>query len=65
MEYLSLLRKRSVAEHLREAGVEVTFEVVPGAPYGFEAWAPDTPLTRDYICRAQAWLRQVFDGTEG
>jgi acetyl esterase/lipase len=53
------------AKRLREAGVEVTFEVVPGAPHGFEAWAPDTTIARDYICSAQTWLRQALDGTQG
>ncbi len=47
---------RTYAERLRAAGVEVTVEIVPGAPHGFEAWAPNASITRDYIGRAQAWL---------
>lgn len=53
------------AERLREANVEVTFEVVSGAPHGFESWAPDTTITRKYISCAQAWLRQALEGTQG
>lgn len=46
------------AERLRAAGVDVTLDSVPGAPHGFEAWAATTALARDYIGRAQDWLRQ-------
>jgi acetyl esterase/lipase len=33
---------RAYIQHLRDAGVDCTFDVVPGAPHGFEVWAPDT-----------------------
>jgi acetyl esterase/lipase len=52
---------RDYVERLRAAGVEVTFEVVPGAPHGFEAWAPNTPLARDYVKSAQVWLGQMLN----
>jgi acetyl esterase/lipase len=51
---------RDYAERLRAAGVEATLEVVPGAPHGFEAWAPNTSLARNYVKSAQAWLGQVL-----
>lgn len=47
-------------EALRAAGVDVTFEIVPGAPHGFEAWAPDAQLSRDYVASAQAWLHRTL-----
>src|SRR5215467_4366954 len=53
---------RAYAERLRAAGVEATFEVAPGAPHGFEAWAPDMAIARDHISRAQVWLRQSLKG---
>lgn len=46
----------SYAEQLRAAGVEVEFDVVPGAAHGFENWAFSTTLAHDLIRRAQAWL---------
>ncbi|MGO8948431.1 MAG: alpha/beta hydrolase [Ktedonobacterales bacterium] len=53
------------AQRLRAAGVEVTLDIVAGAPHGFEAWASNTALARDYIGRAQAWLRQAIRAREG
>ncbi len=44
------------ARRLEEAGVDVTLEIVSGAPHGFEAWASDTDLARDLLARARAWL---------
>jgi acetyl esterase/lipase len=44
------------ARRLRAAGVDTTVHVVPGAPHGFEAWAPDTGFARGYLATARAWL---------
>lgn len=44
------------ADRLRESGVAVTVDVVPGAPHGFENWARTTPIARTTIERAQDWL---------
>ena len=52
---------RAYAERLRAAGVDVTFEVVSGAPHGFEVWAQQSPLSRAYIEGAQAWLRRALE----
>lgn len=46
------------ARRLRAAGVETTVHVVPGAPHGFEAWATDTGLARQYLATARSWLRE-------
>jgi acetyl esterase/lipase len=48
------------ARRLRAAGVEATFETVPGAPHGFEAWAPKTGVSRDYLATARAWLDRAL-----
>ncbi|RLK52621.1 alpha/beta hydrolase [Microbacterium telephonicum] len=53
---LFLEEDRAYADRLRAAGVDVTFDLVPGAPHGFEAWAGDTDLARDLFGRARAWL---------
>ncbi|MCX6465945.1 MAG: alpha/beta hydrolase [Pseudonocardiales bacterium] len=45
------------AERLRAAGVPVRVDVVRGAPHGFESWAPDTDLARDFVAGARRWLR--------
>jgi acetyl esterase/lipase len=52
---------RDYAERLRAAGVAATLDVVPCAPHGFASWAPNTPLARDHIGRAQAWLGQALE----
>ena len=46
------------ARRLREAGVDVTVDVVSGVPHGFEAYAADTTLARELIARGRAWLRE-------
>jgi acetyl esterase/lipase len=52
---------RAYAERLRASGVDVTFEVVSGAPHGFEIWARDSALARAYIEGAQAWLGRALE----
>lgn len=44
------------AERLRAAGVDVTLDVISGAPHGVEAWAPDAQISRDLVARGRAWL---------
>lgn len=44
------------ASRLRAAGVEVTVDVVPGGPHGFESWARTAPTAQAYLERSQAWL---------
>ncbi|BDZ43602.1 hypothetical protein GCM10025865_29010 [Paraoerskovia sediminicola] len=44
------------ARRLREAGVDVTLDVVPGAPHGFKSLAPDVPVVQDAVRRARDWL---------
>ncbi len=45
------------AEAPREAGVETTLVIVPGAPHAFETIAADTPVAKDYLAGATSWLR--------
>ena len=45
---------------LEAAGVPVSTDIVPGAPHGFESWAPDAQLSRDYVGRAQQWLKATI-----
>jgi acetyl esterase/lipase len=49
------------AERLRAAGVPATFHAVPGAPHGFEAWAPNTGISRDYVHAGRQWLSGFAD----
>lgn len=44
------------ARALRDAGVECTIDVVPGAPHGFEAVARDAAVTQEFHARARMWL---------
>jgi acetyl esterase/lipase len=47
---------KTYTERLTEAGVGCTLDIVPGAPHGFEALAPNTALAQAYLSRARAWL---------
>jgi len=51
---------RDYAQRMRDAGVATTFHVVPGAPHGFESWAPKTAISRGHVAAAQSWLRDVL-----
>ncbi|ACU37457.1 alpha/beta hydrolase [Actinosynnema mirum] len=44
------------ARRLRAAGVDVTLDVAPGAPHGFDGIVPDSPVTSDFLARARSWL---------
>jgi acetyl esterase/lipase len=54
---LFLPEDRDYAERLRDAGVDVEFLTVPGAPHGFEAWASDSPPAEAFLAKARDWLR--------
>lgn len=45
------------ATRLTESGVDVTLDVVPGAPHGFENWANTAEPARAVLGRARNWLR--------
>ena len=53
---------RAYAQRLQAAGVDVDLDVVPGAPHGLVAWAPDAEVTRAFVGRAQAWLERTLAG---
>lgn len=54
---------RTYADRLRSAGVDCTFDLVPGAPHGFEAWAPDTRVAQELVGRGRTWLGARPTGT--
>ncbi|MFP5071858.1 alpha/beta hydrolase fold domain-containing protein [Pseudonocardia nantongensis] len=49
------------AQRLRAAGVDVTVDVVRGAPHGFDGWASGTRTADDFTTRAVTWLRTALD----
>lgn len=53
----------SYAERLRDAGVACDFDLVVGAPHGFEARAPDTRGARGLLKRGRVWLGARLTGT--
>ncbi len=44
------------ARRLQAAGVDVTLDVVSGAPHGFEAWAANSDMAKSLVARARVWL---------
>ncbi|GGC95128.1 esterase [Tersicoccus solisilvae] len=50
------------AARLADAAVRCELVIVPGAPHGFESWAADTPIAREFLARAGAWLRDALVG---
>jgi len=57
---LFLEEDRIYAARLSGAGVDVTLDIVPGAPHGFENWAKDTEPARAMLRRARAWLHAMI-----
>ncbi|MFF5306553.1 alpha/beta hydrolase [Streptomyces sp. NPDC013161] len=55
---------RTYADRLRDAGVDCAFDLVPGAPHGFETWAPGTRVARALLERGRAWLRARAAGPD-
>jgi acetyl esterase/lipase len=51
------------AQRLKDAGVNVTLDIVTGAPHGFEAWAPSTQPAIDLLRRARQWLTTITPAT--
>jgi len=54
---------RLYAVRLKKAGVDVIFDVVPMAPHGFEVFAPETELTKNYLARHFDSLRTLLVNT--
>lgn len=53
---------KTYAERLMAAGIDCTFDVVAGAPHGFERIARNTQLAQDYLSRSREWLRRNLNG---
>ncbi|MFP5019342.1 alpha/beta hydrolase [Pseudonocardia phyllosphaerae] len=49
------------AERLRDAGVLVETDVVPGAPHGFDGWAAGTRIAGEFTDRSLDWLRTALE----
>jgi acetyl esterase/lipase len=54
---------RDYAQRLRDAGVDCTLDVIPGAPHGFETWAAGTTIARGLLERGRAWLGARLTGS--
>ncbi len=51
------------AQRLNQCGVPVEFHLYPGAPHGFDGFAPGTPVARQARADINAWLaRQLEHG---
>ena len=48
------------ARRLRDAGVDVEFDLVAGAPHGFENWAHDSEPAKALLARARDWLGRAL-----
>ena len=49
---------RACAEALTDAGVDCTFDVVPGGPHAFESLAAKSAVGSAYLAHARDWLRR-------
>ncbi|WP_431277998.1 alpha/beta hydrolase [Leifsonia poae] len=47
---------RAYADRLRASGVDVTVDLIRGAPHGFENYARESAPARALLSRARAWL---------
>ena len=47
-------------EALKQHGVAVTFDVIPGAPHGFDEIARWTKMAKDYLARSRDWLGKAI-----
>ncbi len=56
---------RTYADRLSAAGVDCTLDIIPGAPHGFESFAPHTSLAQDYLSRARDWLGRRTAASSG
>jgi acetyl esterase/lipase len=45
------------ADRLKAAGVDTTFEIVPGVPHAVETTAKDTQAARTILAKGRAWLK--------
>jgi acetyl esterase/lipase len=50
---------RRYAERLRQHGISITFEIVRGAPHGFDELARRSKIAKAYLARARDWLRDA------
>lgn len=53
------------AQRLRDAGVDCDLDIVPGAPHGFESWAPKLPISESFVERAREWLGRTTAVRDG
>ena len=56
---------RSYAIRLSDAGVSTQFEIVSGAPHGFESSAPKSSAARELTTKARTWLSEQLRSAPG